>query len=61
MDDIIGTSKFSSAPVDNDVDEKVEEVGEVAVAAKEVAVVAKGETGSVPVGASNHRLVPDEV
>jgi hypothetical protein len=45
--------------VDNDIDEKVDscrEVGEVAVVTKDVV---EGETGSVSVGTSNHRLVPD--
>lgn len=62
MKDALGANDSSLVPVDNNVDEKVDsgrEVGEVAVVARGVAVTARGETGSVPVGTSNHHLVPD--
>jgi len=60
MENVTGASDSSSAPVDDVVDEKRDSgrgVGEVAVVTRD-AGGARGETSSVPVGASNHHLVP---
>lgn len=59
MNDMSSASESRLTPVDDNVDEKVDscrEIGEVAVVIRDVV---GGEIASVPVGTSNHRLVPD--